>query len=174
MSDPDPERPRRVLVVGGGGREHALALSLADSYRVGRLWVAPGNAGTAAWNVDLDVTDHAAVCGFCVGQGVDLVVVGPEAPLVSGLVDDLTAAGVPAFGPSARAAALEGSKAHTRRFADRWGIPSPGSATFDDVDAAVEHVRSCGHRVVVKADGLADGIDRVGRRLRDDDALAGR
>ncbi len=157
MTTPDPERPRRVLVIGGGGREHALALALTESDRLGHLWVAPGNAGTADWNVDLDVADHAAVTGFCVGQGVDLVIVGPEAPLVAGLVDDLAAAGVPAFGPGAHAARLEGSKAHTRRFAERWGIPSPAAATFDDPGEAEAYVRSCGHQVVVKADGLAAG-----------------
>ncbi|MEO1065403.1 MAG: phosphoribosylamine--glycine ligase, partial [Actinomycetota bacterium] len=157
MTTPDPERPRRVLVVGGGGREHAIALALSASPRIGRLWVAPGNAGTDEWNVELDVADHSAVTGFCVGQGVDLVVVGPEAPLVAGLVDDLTAAGVPAFGPSAHAAQLEGSKAHTRAMAERWGIPSPRSATFDDAAAAEAYVRSRGHGVVVKADGLAAG-----------------
>lgn len=151
------ERDRRVLLIGGGGREHALAEALSRSPRLGRLWVAPGNAGTAEWNVDLDVADHGAVVGFCVGQGVDLVVVGPEAPLVAGLVDDLAAAGVPAFGPTRLAAMLEGSKARTREFAQRWGIPSPRSASFIDLTAAEDHIRTCGYPVVVKADGLAAG-----------------
>lgn len=148
---------RRVLLVGGGGREHALAEALVRSPRLVRVLVAPGNAGTAEWNVALDVDDHAAVVELCRDEAIDLVVVGPEAPLVAGLVDRLAAEGIAAFGPSAQAATLEGSKARTREFAQRWGIPSPRSATFTDVTAAEDHVRTCGYPVVVKADGLAAG-----------------
>ncbi|MEM9607299.1 MAG: phosphoribosylamine--glycine ligase [Actinomycetota bacterium] len=165
----EPAGHRRVLLVGGGGREHALAEALSRSPRLERLVVAPGNAGTAEWNVELDVADHAAVVAYCAAEAIDLVVVGPEAPLVAGLVDDLAAAGVAAFGPSARAATLEGSKARTREFADRWSIPSPRSASFLDVVAAEDHVRTCGYPVVVKADGLAAGKGVI---VPDDEAEA--
>ncbi len=149
---------RRVLVVGSGGREHALALALAGSPRCEALFVSPGNAGTTAWNLPrLDVADHDAVVAACRCHDVDLVVVGPEGPLVAGLADDLTAAGIATLGPSRVAARLEGSKAHTRAFADRHGIPSPRWAAFTDADAAVDHARTCGYDVVVKADGLAAG-----------------
>ncbi len=146
-----------LLVIGSGGREHAITESLLRSARTPKVFVAPGNAGTEPHNVALDVGDHGAVAAFCAEHAVDLVVVGPEAPLVAGLVDDLTAAGVACFGPTAAAAQLEGSKAFTREFAARHGIPGPRFAQFHDVEAATNWLDEVQVPVVVKADGLAAG-----------------
>src|SRR5438309_470329 len=112
-----------ILLIGSGGREHALAWSLSASPLCDRLFVAPGNPGTArhGTNVVLDVADHEAVVAFCRTMGIDLVVVGPEAPLVAGLVDDLDAAGIKAFGPTKAAARLEGSKAFTKDLCAEFG-----------------------------------------------------
>lgn len=147
----------RVLLIGSGGREHALATAITRSPNLDALFVAPGNAGTHDHNVELDVSDHAQIIEFCRSESVDLVVVGPEAPLVAGLADDVRAAGVACFGPSAAAAQLEGSKSFTREFAARAGIPQPQAATFDDSDAAIAWLDEVGVPVVVKADGLAAG-----------------
>jgi phosphoribosylamine--glycine ligase len=147
----------KVLLVGSGGREHALARSIKASPQLGLLQVAPGNPGTAPDNVVLDVDDHAAVVAHCVDHGIDLVVVGPEAPLVDGLADALAVAGIKCFGPTARAARLEGSKAFTRDFAERHRIPGPRVASFTDADAAIAWLDDIGVPVVVKADGLAAG-----------------
>lgn len=147
----------RVLLIGSGGREHALAAAILESPALTELLVAPGNAGTSAHNVTLDVDDHDAVVRFCGDRAIDLVVVGPEAPLVAGLADELAGANVACFGPSAAAARLEGSKSFTRSFADSIGIPQPASATFDDADAAIAWLDEVGVPVVVKADGLAAG-----------------
>jgi phosphoribosylamine--glycine ligase / phosphoribosylformylglycinamidine cyclo-ligase len=147
-----------VLLLGSGGREHAMADALLRS-RLGelQLFVAPGNAGTTQFNVALDLDDHEDIVSFCESESIDLVVVGPEAPLVEGLADDLMACGIACFGPSAAAAQLEGSKAFTREFASRHGIPSPRSAKFTDVEQAVAWLDEIGKPVVVKADGLAGG-----------------
>ena len=126
-----------VLLIGSGGREHAIAVAVEASPRLRSLAVAPGNAGTAAYNVDLDTDDHEAVVAFCRNEGIDLVVIGPEAPLVAGLADAVTAAGVACFGPSAAAAQLEGSKSFARGFADRHGIPGPVTASFTEVGPAL-------------------------------------
>jgi len=147
----------KVLLIGGGGREHALATSIAMSPLLDTLYVAPGNAGTAAHNVPLDITSNLAVVDFCQQNAVDLVVVGPEAPLVAGLSDDLNLAGVACFGPSAAAAQLEGSKSFARSFAGRHHIPSPRFRSFTEVEPAVEWLGEIGEPVVVKADGLAAG-----------------
>ncbi|PVB63084.1 phosphoribosylamine--glycine ligase [Labrenzia sp. 011] len=149
----------KLLLIGSGGREHALAWALAKSPRLTALYAAPGNAGIAqvAELCDLDVADHQAVIGFCKDKGIDLVVVGPEAPLVAGLVDDLEAAGLKAFGPSKAAAQLEGSKAFTKGVCDEAGIPTAGYGRFDSRDAALAYVREKGAPIVVKADGLAAG-----------------
>lgn len=149
----------KLLLIGSGGREHALAWALAKSPRLTKLYAAPGNAGIAdvAELTALDVEDHAAVVDFCLANNIDLVVVGPEAPLVAGLVDDLEAAGVKAFGPSRAAAQLEGSKAFTKGVCDEAGIPTAGYGRFDTVEAALAHVREKGAPIVVKADGLAAG-----------------
>lgn len=146
-----------ILLIGSGGREHAIAGALLKSARLTELWVAPGNAGTHAHNVALDVEDHSAVIEWCQAQQIDLVIVGPEAPLVAGLVDDLQAVGVRCFGPSRLAAQLEGSKSFTRAFADRFGIPSPQTRTFDDSGEAIAWLDEIDFDVVVKADGLAAG-----------------
>jgi phosphoribosylamine--glycine ligase/phosphoribosylaminoimidazole synthetase len=146
-----------VLLVGGGGREHAIANALVRSPRLGSLAVAPGNAGTAQHNVELNVDDHDAVVGWCRDNAVDLVVVGPEAPLVAGLADALAASDISCFGPSAAAAQLEGSKAFARRFAARHDIPGPRCESFTEVAAALEWLDEFDRPVVVKADGLASG-----------------
>ena len=149
----------KVLLIGSGGREHALAWALSRSPRLEKLFVAPGNPGTAACgeNVVLDVADHRAVIDFCRLQGVGLVVVGPEAPLVAGLVDDLDAAGIRCFGPSRAAARLEGSKAFTKALCDEAGVPTAAYARFTAAEPAKAHVRAQGAPIVVKADGLAAG-----------------
>ncbi|MGF9758662.1 phosphoribosylamine--glycine ligase [Microvirga sp. 0TCS3.31] len=148
-----------ILLIGSGGREHALARSLSASALCDKLLIALGNPGTAqhGTNVVLDVTDHQAVIDFCRVMKVDFVVVGPEAPLVAGLVDDLTAAGIKAFGPSKAAAQLEGSKAFTKDFCAEFGIPTAAYRRFTDAETAKTYVRSYGVPIVVKADGLAAG-----------------
>ncbi|MFC4170613.1 phosphoribosylamine--glycine ligase [Microvirga sp. GCM10011540] len=148
-----------ILLIGAGGREHALARSLSASALCDKLFIAPGNPGTAqhGTNVVIDVADHGAVIAFCRTMGVEFVVVGPEAPLVAGLVDDLTAAGIKAFGPSKAAAQLEGSKAFTKDLCAEFGIPTAAYRRFTDAEAAKTYVRSYGVPTVVKADGLAAG-----------------
>jgi phosphoribosylamine--glycine ligase len=149
----------RVLLIGSGGREHALAWALSASPLLTKLFAMPGNAGICeeAECVRLDVGDHAAVASFCRTNRIDLVVVGPEAPLVAGLVDDLAAAGFRAFGPTRAAAQLEGSKGFTKDLCHDAGIPTAAYARFDDLDAARAHLRMHPLPVVVKADGLAAG-----------------
>jgi len=149
----------KLLLIGSGGREHALAWALAKSPRLTKLYAAPGNAGIAevAELTDLDVTDHQAVIGFCRDKAIDFVVVGPEAPLVAGIVDDLEAAGIKAFGPSRAAAQLEGSKAFTKGVCDEAGIPTAGYGRFDNADDALAYLAGKGAPIVVKADGLAAG-----------------
>ncbi|WP_243372908.1 phosphoribosylamine--glycine ligase [Microvirga solisilvae] len=148
-----------ILLIGSGGREHALARSLSASPLCSKLFIAPGNPGTsqAGTNVALDVTDHQAVIDFCRVMAIGFVVVGPEAPLVAGLVDDLTAAGIKAFGPSKAAAQLEGSKAFTKDLCAEFNIPTAAYRRFTDAETAKTYVRSYGVPIVVKADGLAAG-----------------
>jgi phosphoribosylamine--glycine ligase len=148
-----------VLLIGSGGREHALAWKLAQSPALTRFFAAPGNPGIAehAELLALDVADHAEVVGRCKALGVDLVVVGPEAPLVAGLVDDLASAGIAAFGPGREAARLEGSKAYTKLLCAEAGIPTAAFARFTDGATARAYVRGRGAPIVVKADGLAAG-----------------
>jgi len=149
----------RVLVVGGGGREHALCWAIARSPLLTRLYCAPGNAGIAAVaeTVPIAAEDVEGLLSFARGEGIELVVVGPEAPLVAGLVDRLTAAGIKAFGPTAAAAALEGSKGFMKDLCARQGIPTAAYARFSDPAAAKRWIRENGAPVVVKADGLAAG-----------------
>jgi phosphoribosylamine--glycine ligase len=148
-----------VLLLGSGGREHALAWKLAQSPRLGKLWAAPGNPGIAdhATLVALDVTDHPAVIAFVRREEIGLVVIGPEAPLVDGLGDSLRAAGIPVFGPDKAAAQLEGSKGFTKDLCAREGIPTAGYARFTDKAAALAALPAFGLPVVIKADGLAAG-----------------
>ena len=149
----------KVLLVGQGGREHALAKAIVASPRVDALVVQSGNPGLGALGdvVELDPTDHAQVLDTCRRAGVDLVIVGPEVPLVAGLADALAKAGIAVFGPSAAAARLEGSKAFTKALCDDAGIPTARYAAFDALDDALEHLRREGTPIVVKADGLAAG-----------------
>lgn len=149
----------KVLLVGSGGREHALAWAIAASPLVERLWCAPGNPGIAqeAACVPIGATDIPALVGFARENAVDLVVPGPEAPLVAGLADACAEAGIACFGPSAAAARLEGSKAFMKEVCAAAGVPTAPSATFTDAAAAKAHVRREGAPIVVKADGLAAG-----------------
>src|SRR5246127_3551553 len=148
-----------ILLLGSGGREHALAWKIAASPLVTRLWCAPGNAGIAreAECVALDIADHAAVIDFCRRNAVELVVVGPETPLAAGIVDDLAHAGIKAFGPGKQAAQLEGSKGFTKDLCREFDIPTGAYERFDNAAAALAYVRKQGAPIVIKADGLAAG-----------------
>ena len=148
-----------VLLIGSGGREHALAWKIAQSPLLAKLYAAPGNPGIAqeAECVTLDIADHAAVANFCRDRSIELVVVGPEAPLVAGLADALRAAGVKVFGPSAEAARLEGSKGFTKDLCARFGIPTGAYGRFNNAPKAKAYIRQTGAPIVVKADGLAAG-----------------
>ena len=151
----------KVLVIGGGGREHALAWKLAQSPRVAEVFVAPGNAGTAlennVTNIDLSVSDLDGLVRFAESNAIDYTVVGPEAPLVGGLVDRFEAKGLRCFGPKADCARLEGSKAFTKEFLNRHNIPTAAYGTFTDVDQALAYLDDVGAPIVIKADGLAAG-----------------
>jgi phosphoribosylamine---glycine ligase len=151
----------KILVIGGGGREHALAWKAASSPRVERVYVAPGNAGTAleprCENIPIAADDIEALRDFAVGQSVDLTIVGPEAPLVAGVVDRFREAGLRIFGPTAQASRLEGSKTFSKDFLARHGIPTAAYASFTELAPALDYIRSQGAPIVIKADGLAAG-----------------
>lgn len=151
----------QVLIIGNGGREHALAWKAAQCKDVTRVFVAPGNAGTAheanLENVDISVGDIAGLVKFAQDNAIELTIVGPEAPLVDGVVDAFTAAGLACFGPTAAAAQLEGSKAFTKDFLARHQIPTGAYANFTEIEPALAYVRAQGAPIVVKADGLAAG-----------------
>lgn len=149
----------KILVLGNGGREHAIAWKIAKSPKCTELFVAPGNAGTAkiSKNLNLDPMDVDAVVDYCVNQEVELVVVGPEAPLVAGVVDALEAKGVRVFGPEKAAAELEGSKSFSKRFMDRYAIPTAGYSEATSEIEAREQLDAMSLPVVLKADGLAAG-----------------
>ncbi len=151
----------KVLVIGGGGREHAMAWSLARSEGVDEVLVAPGNAGTAreprVRNLQVGAGDIPALVQLAREQGVAFTVVGPEAPLVAGVVDAFEEAGLPCLGPSAAAAELEGSKAFAKAFMARHGIPTAAHQSFDDLEAASAYIREQQPPLVIKADGLASG-----------------
>ncbi|MBN7799095.1 phosphoribosylamine--glycine ligase [Parahaliea mediterranea] len=150
-----------VLILGSGGREHALAWKIAQSEQVKTVFVAPGNAGTAGeWgvrNVDLDILDFPALADFARDNGVELTVVGPEAPLVAGVVDYFQEQGLRCFGPGRAAAQLEGSKTFTKDFLARHNIPTAEYASFTELQPALDYLREKGAPIVVKADGLAAG-----------------
>ena len=150
----------KILVIGSGGREHALAWKLKESKRTEKLYAIPGNPGMAAIAEcvpQISPTDNTAVVAFAKEKGVDLVVVGPEAPLAGGIVDDLAAAGVKAFGPTKLAAEIEGSKAFSKDLMKKYGIPTAKYEVFSDAAAARAYVKAEGAPIVVKADGLAAG-----------------
>ncbi|MEG1092856.1 MAG: phosphoribosylamine--glycine ligase, partial [Acinetobacter sp.] len=150
-----------ILVLGNGGREHALAWKIAQDDKVAKVFVAPGNAGTATENkcenVALNILDNAAIIDFAKSNAVELVIVGPEAPLVNGVVDACRAAGVKIWGPTQFAAQLEGSKAFAKHFLKRHNIPTAFYDVFTEVDAAKAFVEKNGAPIVIKADGLAAG-----------------
>jgi phosphoribosylamine--glycine ligase len=148
-----------ILIIGSGGREHAIAWKVAQSPRLTKLYIAPGNAGTAdcGENVLLDVSDHADVVRFCKEKQIDLVLVGPEGPLAAGLVDSLSAAGIPCFGPNQAAAQIEASKVFAKDFMARHHIPTARYATFTQLDEAFRYLESVDYPIVIKASGLAAG-----------------
>src|SRR5688572_967734 len=151
----------KVLVIGSGGREHALAWKLAQSPRISEVLVAPGNAGTATEpkcrNIDVPASDIDALLALVEREGVSVTVVGPEGPLVNGVVDRFRAVGHRIFGPTQAAAQLEGSKAYAKHFLARHGIPTAHYAVFTEAEAALEYVQEKGAPIVIKADGLAAG-----------------
>jgi phosphoribosylamine--glycine ligase len=155
------EQNMQILILGSGGREHALAWKAAQDDRVSKIFVAPGNAGTAfetkCENVNLDILDNAAIVDFAQNNAVELIIVGPEAPLVNGVVDAGRAAGLKIWGPTQYAAQLEGSKAFAKHFLKRHNIPTAFYDVFTDVDAAKAYVEKNGAPIVIKADGLAAG-----------------
>ncbi|MEQ8938580.1 MAG: phosphoribosylamine--glycine ligase, partial [Gammaproteobacteria bacterium] len=151
----------KVLIVGGGGREHALAWKAAQGQQVEKVYVAPGNAGTAMEpkleNVAIAAEDIDALLEFAGKEKIDLTIVGPEAPLVAGIVDHFMDAGLAIFGPRSAAAVLEGSKSFSKDFLKRFDIPTAEYQNFTEVDAAVKYIQSGEFPVVIKADGLAAG-----------------
>ena len=165
-----------VLIVGGGGREHALAWKVAQSPLVRKVFVAPGNAGTArergVENVHIEADDLVALRYFALEHGVGLTIVGPEAPLVAGIVDEFRAAGLRCFGPTQAAAQLEGSKAFCKDFLARHQIPTAAYAVFSETAPAVAYIRQLGAPVVVKADGLAAGKGVVVARTQEEAVAA--
>ena len=151
----------KLLVIGSGGREHALAFKASQSPLVDTVFVAPGNAGTASEpglvNVPIDLLDFEALAQFVVSNDIGLTIVGPEIPLVAGIVDDFSKRGLPCFGPCQAAAQLEGSKAFTKEFLVRHNIPTAHYRAFTETDPAIAYIRQHGAPIVVKADGLAAG-----------------
>ena len=148
-----------ILLLGSGGREHAIAKKLAASERCGKLYIAPGNGGTSqeGENISLDENDPAAVAAFAKEHGCGMVVIGPEAPLVVGVADAVREAGIPCFGPGAEGAQMEGSKLFSKQLMGRAGVPTAAYGSFTDEQAALDYVNAQGAPLVVKADGLAAG-----------------
>jgi len=151
----------QVLVIGSGGREHALAWKSAQDESVSKVFVCPGNAGTALENklsnISININDFNAIENFCIEENIDLVIIGPEQPLVNGLADYLQSKQIKTFGPSQAAAQLEGSKTFSKNFFKKYGIPTAAYAAFDNYDAAREYLDTINYPTVVKADGLAAG-----------------
>ena len=166
----------KVLIVGGGGREHALAWKAAQSARAEKIFVAPGNAGTArepkCENVAIGAEDIHGLLHFALGSGIDLTIVGPEAPLVLGIVDRFREAGLRCFGPSRAAAQLEGSKVFAKDFLARHHIPTAAYGSFTDAAQAEAYIRRIGAPIVVKADGLAAGKGVIIARTTEEAAAA--
>ena len=162
-----------ILLLGSGGREHALLVKLAASPRAGRLWVAPGNGGMRdlAQVADVNQESPRDVAGFARREGIGLVVIGPEAPLVAGVADAVRAEGIPVFGPSAAAAQMEGSKKFAKEVMSRAGVPTAAYQSFTDEHACADYVRGLGGPCVVKADGLAAGKGVVAQTT--EEALVG-
>lgn len=150
-----------VLIIGSGGREHALAWKVAQSTKVSQVYVAPGNAGTEledkVTNIDIDVTDISELIVFAQNNKIELTIVGPEVPLVLGVVDQFQAAGLAIFGPTQGAAQLEGSKAFSKDFLSRFNIPTAAYESFTEIEPAITYIKQQGVPIVVKADGLAAG-----------------
>ncbi len=173
----------KVLVIGSGGREHALAWRSAQSANVEAVYVAPGNAGTATeqnvQNIEIDVLDFDALAAFATDNNIGLTIVGPEAPLVDGIVDFFQERDLPCFGPNKAAAQLEGSKAFTKDFLARHLIPTAAYQTFTETNAAIQYIKDQGAPIVVKADGLAAGKGVIVAQTEDEaisavkDMLAG-
>ena len=151
----------KILIVGGGGREHALAWKAAQSEKVDTVFVAPGNPGTASEdkvsNVDIGAEDISALKTFAEKEAIDLTIIGPENPLVDGIVDEFKQAGLPCFGPAKDAAILEGSKSFSKEFLQRHNISTAEYQVFTEADTAKKYVKEKGVPIVVKADGLAAG-----------------
>lgn len=151
----------KILVIGGGGREHALAWKLSQSAKVSKIFVAPGNAGTAnepkTENIAIDAEDIASLENFAQQENIDLTIVGPEAPLVAGIVDKFTQLSLPIYGPTAATAQLEGSKAFAKQFMQQNGIPTGGYAVFTNYQEAADYISEQAFPIVIKADGLAAG-----------------
>lgn len=166
----------KVLVIGGGGREHALAWKTAQSENVTKVFVAPGNAGTVhekkLENVAIGAEDIDALKAFATKNKIDLTIVGPEAPLVMGVVDQFTESGLRCFGPTASAAQLEGSKAFTKDFLARHDIPTGSYANFTEIDPAVAYIKEQGAPIVIKADGLAAGKGVIVAMTEDEAIIA--
>ncbi|GGE32967.1 phosphoribosylamine--glycine ligase [Primorskyibacter flagellatus] len=162
-----------ILILGGGGREHALAWAVLQNPKCDKLIVAPGNAGIAgiAECADLDILDGGAVAVFCEDNSIDFIIVGPEAPLAAGVADHLRKGGFLVFGPSREAARLEASKAFTKEICDASGAPTAGYARFTEAGPAKDHIRAQGAPIVVKADGLAAGKGVI-VAMTEDEALA--
>ena len=165
----------KVLIIGSGGREHSLAWKCAQSQSVEKVFVAPGNAGTALEdkieNVVIDTMDFPALADFAVQESIALSIVGPEAPLVSGIVNYFQERGLACFGPSKQAAQLEGSKAFTKDFCSKHGVPTAAYQTFTEIDPAMAFIRSNGAPIVIKADGLAAGKGVI-VAMNEEDAFA--
>jgi phosphoribosylamine--glycine ligase len=162
----------KILIVGGGGREHALAWKTAQSPLADKVYVAPGNAGTALEpnleNVKIAAADVQGLLAFALREGIDLTIVGPEAPLVLGIVDAFKAAGLKCYGPTQAAAQLEGSKAFCKDFLARHHIPTAAYQTFTDIESAIAYIDQQGAPIVVKADGLAAGKGVVVAQTKED------
>tara|TARA_Y100000590_G_scaffold229380_1_gene258720 strand:+ start:1602 stop:2888 length:1287 start_codon:yes stop_codon:yes gene_type:complete len=155
------EKRNRVLIIGNGGREHAFAWKMSHSTKVDQIFVAPGNAGTEneikTTNIDISPSDINSLIQFSKEKSINLVVVGPEDPLVNGITDEFTAQGINCFGPSAEASKLEGSKEYSKKFMEKYGIPTANYSSFDDVEKAQDYARNRKYPLVIKADGLAAG-----------------